>query len=51
MVRKDPVTKQPAQHCSIIHLSSIAKREYVAQEFEEGTSVPSGRFYVNPFKY
>jgi hypothetical protein len=51
MVRKDPVTKQRAQRCSIIHLSSIAKREYVAQEFEEGTSVPSGRFYVNPFKY
>jgi hypothetical protein len=35
----------------LLQLHIPAKREYVAQEFEEGTSVPSGRFYVNPFKY
>jgi hypothetical protein len=48
---RDPVTKQPVPRCSVIHLSSIAKREYIAEEFEEGKASPSGRFYVNPFKY
>jgi hypothetical protein len=48
---KDPVTKQAAQRCSVIHLNSIARREYIAEEVDEGASSPSGRFYVNPFKY
>lgn len=51
MVARDPATRLTGHRCSIIHLKSIYKREYVAPEFKEGTSALSDRFYVNPFKY
>lgn len=51
MVAYDPAARERGHRCSIIHLSSIYKREYIATEFSEGTSEPSNRFYVNPFKY
>lgn len=51
VVDYDPATKSRGNRCSIVHLSSIYSRQYIVPEFSEGTSEPSGRYYVNPFKY
>jgi hypothetical protein len=51
MVTRDPVTGAAAQRCSVIPLSSLARREYIVCEFAQASAQPSARHYVNPFKY
>jgi hypothetical protein len=51
MIARDPATGSRGHRCSVVPLQSIYKREYIAPEFAEGVSQPSGRFYVDPFKY